>query len=291
MICTEARTTDMILDSEIRINGYDHIRSDSLTRHSGGVVVYKRSDVKSNVVHDDVSGYDNVLVLDVYDTACRGRWFLVYHSPNSPHDVFIDRLELIYDQYAQEGNKTKVCGDFNVNMHSSSTQVTHKARLERFFTLNSLKQHVKKFTRVTQQSRTIIDLFASNDPLIKIEVKSDDMIADHHALFMTKPERKPRYEKRNIVDRSGCTYEAFTDKLRLALSQRDQSENDLHSAAEFMKGAIYDSINSLTSEKSITPSYSKKWFTNELRALRADEKRSHHRAQIINDTDSWHEYR
>lgn len=42
---SETHLTQTIYDSEVEIDGYNLIRSDSNSRHTGGVLIYVRSDV------------------------------------------------------------------------------------------------------------------------------------------------------------------------------------------------------------------------------------------------------
>lgn len=291
LICTEARTTEDILYSEIQINGYDTLRSDSASRHSGGVVVYKKTGVRCKIVSNIVHAYDHIFVLDVEDSPCRGKWLLVYHSPNSSHPEFIDRLEMAYDDCVTPGQRSHVCGDFNINMHDNNLQPANRLRLQRFFHHNSLKQHVKKYTRVAPQSSTIIDLFASNDNQVKIEVSDDHKIADHKTLIMRKPTTRKSYDRIKITDRNACTYDTFTDILDTMLNASDENLTNFDDRAARIHNAIHDCVNSLTCEKTITLAYAKRWYTDELRRLRRSEEDAHRRAQILRTDEAWILYR
>lgn len=291
IICTETRTTADILDSEISIQGYETIRSDSPSRHSGGVVVYKRAGVKVNVVQNFVNGYDNVLVFDVENSPCRGEWIAVYHSPNSPHAAFIDHFVNIVEENYVNGKLCYICGDFNVNMHDNNPIQTNKLRLTRFAHDYSLKQCVKKSTRVTQVSSTIIDLFFTNDNLAKIEVDEDILVADHKAILMRKKSTKKNYERIRIDDRSAYSPEAFSELLISCLSNTVEENFELQQATRSLYESMEASANMLISNKFVIPSYSKRWFTTELSQLRNKEKIAHQRAQLLNDTESWESYR
>lgn len=99
LCCTESRITCDICDSEISVSGYNIVRSNSPSRHSGAVIVYLEKTVqyelKSNIVFD----YNNILVIDIMNEQVRGRWFFLYHSPNSSHCQFLYKFEEVLEEY------------------------------------------------------------------------------------------------------------------------------------------------------------------------------------------------
>lgn len=48
LCCSETRTTEDIHDGELTIQGYDYVRSDSDSRHTGGVIIYIKTDNNNN---------------------------------------------------------------------------------------------------------------------------------------------------------------------------------------------------------------------------------------------------
>lgn len=84
-ICTETRTTTEINDGEINIRGYEMIRSDSPSRHRGGVAIYYRTGVVVEFLENMCFGYNNIVVCLVKKCIFNGLWIVVYHSPNSSH--------------------------------------------------------------------------------------------------------------------------------------------------------------------------------------------------------------
>lgn len=47
---------------------------------------------------------------------------------------------------------------------------------------NGLKQFVKDYTRVTKNSKTIIDYVITNSNKVDVKIKSNNKIADHEAI-------------------------------------------------------------------------------------------------------------
>lgn len=291
LVCTEARVTNEIMESEITMVGYNVIRSNSASRRSGGVIIYIRAGTKYKLILNDVVGYDHIVVYDIESGPCRGRWFSIYHSPNASHSVFLDHFESVYDDNSTAGQLTYVNGDFNINMLDTNQHSTYKQRLLRFQINYSMKLLVHRPTRVTQLSKTLIDLFFTNDRSVKVEVRNDVMIADHNMVVMKKSDMKRNYDKICVTDRSACTFEAVANNIKRKLEIDDFQSLNLDDRTKIIHEAIETGVNDLTKKKSVTISYSKRWYTQELCDLRREESRCHLRAQIVNDSLSWEEYR
>lgn len=129
LICTEARTTDDVIDSEIFINGYHLLRSNSPSRHSGGVVMYIRNDVIFKTLTNIINDYDNFLFVDIINSPFRGIWGGIYHSPSCSDAVFIDNFENILEDFSTVSRPISVTGDFNINVHENNLVRTYEHRL------------------------------------------------------------------------------------------------------------------------------------------------------------------
>ena len=170
LFCTEARVTIEINDAEISVDGYKTMRSDSVSRHSGGVILYYRCDMNVVKLANHVLGYNNILVIDVLSDYCRGVWVGVYHSPGSSDAEFLNEFELIIESLVSISKPLTIAGDFNINVHRSSQSNTYKQRLKRFEHSHSLKQLITDFTRITATSRTTVDLGFTNNHMISAAV-------------------------------------------------------------------------------------------------------------------------
>lgn len=77
MCCTESRVTDDVTDNEINIGSYRAIRSDAKNRHSGGVTLYLQQQVKFRVLYNKMFEHNNIFIIDVMESECRGIWVAV----------------------------------------------------------------------------------------------------------------------------------------------------------------------------------------------------------------------
>lgn len=68
-----------------------------------------------------------------------------------------------------------IAGDFNIDLMKSTT---YPNMLRDIILCTGMKQYVKQFTRITDKSRTMIDLVISNCE-VQVHVLLDDIISDH----------------------------------------------------------------------------------------------------------------
>lgn len=107
MMLSETCVTSEIYQSEIIINGYNVVRCNSHSRHTGGVIIYIRKGVKytetTNLVFDN-----NVWLLGITITAGfdRGFYGVLYHSPNKSDADFLTYFESWCDDNIESN---KVC--------------------------------------------------------------------------------------------------------------------------------------------------------------------------------------
>lgn len=293
LCCTEARVTEDISDSEISVDGYNVIRSNSPSRHSGGVVVYIANTVQYEVKSDIVFEYNNILVVDIMNESVRGRWIFVYHSPNSPHCQFLSRLEQVLEHFGMIAMKLYVTGDFNIDIHENSADNTYKSRLSEVKSRFGLKQFVRSFTRVNGASRSVIDHFYSNDNQVIVEVDDNDEIADHKTVLIYKRNVQRTFRIRKVKDHSRYNSAVFQQSLseRLFVDFAGIESLSLNEKVGILENNVRASVGDLVSEKLINEQYSCEWFDNELKVLREEKNSACMRAGIRQTPECWSEYR
>ena len=153
-----------------------------------------------------------------------------------------------------------------------------------------MKQHVKKSTRVTITSKTLIDHFYSNDKAYSVDVSQSDTIADHKSIIVYKTNSGSQYNFKKIIDRKGCVHENIIQLLsveKLNYIPTNQLNYDLN----YVKDKIETVASNLTSDKYISVSYAKRWYTGDLHELRKEKDRAHMTAQLNNESSDWDYYR
>ncbi|VEN53031.1 unnamed protein product [Callosobruchus maculatus] len=162
VVClSETHVTESICESEIAVTGYQVVRCDSVSRHTGGVTVYVRNDCKYCVqqnVSYEMNYWFLLLKIKVLNNAIN--LGCLYHSPNASHNVFLE----FFENFLENVDLTQiyvVVGDFNIRWDLPEDTSTKKlATISKFA---GFKQFVNFLTRITYESSSIIDLVFSND--------------------------------------------------------------------------------------------------------------------------------
>lgn len=90
---------------------------------------------------------------------------VVYHLPSAAHGKFMNFLEDTVEELIIKG-ECMVIGDFNIDLMTDSF---YAKKLQTEMLSVGMKQYVKEPTRITKDSRTIIDLiFANNNKIVQV---------------------------------------------------------------------------------------------------------------------------
>lgn len=161
ILLSETRLTGDISDAELSINNYKIYRTDSISRHTGGVAAYVRNDITVKNVERFVFEMNWwLLSLTVKINEWTGIIACSYHSPSSNDNDFV--TEFLNWCGGKIDNTPNCCaiGDFNIDWLNDSTA---KRRLAEGTNDIGLTQIINQPTRITNNSATLIDLCFSSD--------------------------------------------------------------------------------------------------------------------------------
>lgn len=175
-IVSETHTTINILNTEININGFKLIRTDSHSSRTGGVAVY----IRNNIHVTNVKSYaENFIWLNTFELLASNNRSInmaaVYMSASENKIEILNYFENWCEQFCESG-EILVCGDFNIDV---ARDTSYSERLIKICNDNGLKQIVRSITRQTNYSATIIDLCITNLNATAI-VSMEDQISDHY---------------------------------------------------------------------------------------------------------------
>ena len=184
----ETKLDSTIKDNEVHLPGYDVIRKDRENngRYGGGVCIYVRSNINFQI-RADLSPSD-IECLTIEISRLRSKPFLVstwYRPPQSSADLFMV-FERVIDKIDAENLEIYLLGDLNCDLLPDSVN-TNSSHLLNIMDIYGLTQLITEPTRVTQYSRTLIDLCLTNSPdKISNSGVVDIGISDHCAIFLTR---------------------------------------------------------------------------------------------------------
>lgn len=292
----ETKLHATIHDNQIHLPGFEVVRNDRKVngRNGGGVCLYIRSNLNYHIRYDlDVTLLE---CLSVEITKPRSKSFLVstwYRPPCSTVDIF-NAFDKLIDKIDAEGIEFHLLGDINCDL--LPTEISHNASiLTSLFNVYGLSQLITEPTRVTSNSRSLIDLYVTNSSQ-KI-VNSGVLhlgISDHSLIYATRKTHYDRGVVRIIQTRS---YKNFNkDGFLRDLSQKPWDDVNLQTNPDDMwsswKKLIMESIDKYAPYKN--KRISKKnspWITSEL--LRKMHERDYlkKKAVVNNDEALWKQYK
>lgn len=168
LMLTETHFTSDIDISEYSIRNYKMLCCLSVSRHTGGVIMYIHESVKYHVVDNSTCGLNWFMAINVVKGLKAGVYGLLNHSPSVNEQDFLLHLEQNWLEKIVDANKMNlIAGDFNINWKNSSDSRNLRSVMECF----NLDQKVKEMTRCTIRSQTIIDLVFCNDDQLTIRRK------------------------------------------------------------------------------------------------------------------------
>ena len=181
IIClNETFCDDSIADNEISLPDYSIERKDR-NRHGGGVAMYIRNNL-TFVRRIDLET-DDVECIWV-EIKCKHRQPVlmssIYRPPSSSVE-FIGKLSDIIDRASSECKEIIVTGDFNFDVSDADNSGTSEPLIS-CFNLFQMTQLVHDPTRVTELTKTTIDLIFSSHPELVSECGVLPVLLSDHCL-------------------------------------------------------------------------------------------------------------
>lgn len=240
LLLSETCLTIDIEDFEVECNGYICVRCDSKSRHTGGVVMYVKSDVKFKILHNSNIG-DTMWILTVKISMkdFSGNLSVLYRSPSTSVKDFISYFSDACENIDYSIHNV-ICGDFNIDMLSESFYKTKMTNLVSDF---GLKLYVTEPTRTTKSSATLIDYVLSNND-IECKVVTEEAVADHSTIVFVKNSDNETgvAEKKSISKIVKYSDSLFREKLRCF--DWSGGNNNVDEDAELIQTRIIDAIGS-----------------------------------------------
>lgn len=158
IFASETHLTEDVDDYEVNIKGYKLNRCDSHSTRTGGVAIYVKNKVKFSIVNcEKFLNFIWTLSIDVIAENVSAVFTVIYHAPQD-NKLFLDHFEQWCEYNINFERKNIICGDFNIDLRKSST---YSDRVIRIIQSLGMKQLVMAPTRITKDSRTLIDYVIS----------------------------------------------------------------------------------------------------------------------------------
>lgn len=279
----ETHVTDDIVNAEIEIDGYDLIRCNSNSRHTGGVIMFVQSSLKWKVIVNKCISKTWMLMISIDDVYMYGRYGVIYKSPKEKINDFLELLTDFCDESCNLETRNIIIGDMNINVGKKSKNV--KKYLSVIDQLN-LMQHVNIPTRVCKKSSTIIDHILSNEEKISWNVNVESP-TDHSLIEISfKGGGKKLMEKPKIVRK--CWRNYSKEKLIEEIKNIEWNDDDITDEWEIFYSKLKNTVSMMVQKKEMAARHCNRWFTPQIRCMKKsvrDAREKFEWSQDVNDRD------
>ena len=216
----------------------------------------------------------------------------IYRPPSSDIPAFNSSLEKTLNNLKSIGAETVIMGDFNVDFSKTTSTTKNLQRITKSF---CLKQLIKGFTRVTQQTRTLIDLFFTSRPELYFAGAIPVGFTDHSPIFGVRRLHRMKRPPPKIIETRN--YKHYDPALfREELEHIPWEIIGLEETAEGSWNAFKDLF--LTAADKHAPivtrrvrGYSVPWLTSDLKKVMQKRDCHHKKALITNKELHWSNYK
>ena len=207
---SETWFTSSVSNSVVEIPGYKVYRLDRLGKAGAGVCAYVKSTLKVKVLKDlteiSESGLHQ-LWIQVQNKKLRSLLVcIVYRPPEIGIACLENELLPKYIEALSRNKDIVLTGDLNCDLLSNNPR--GEALLSFCATVNAT-QLIDKPTRVTENSRSLLDVILVSDPvLVKSSGVLEITISDHFLVYVVINLRSPKQAPTYIVTRTFRNYKA-----------------------------------------------------------------------------------
>ena len=161
----EAKISETVCDSLIIINGYNHEGYDK-NRHGGEVLVY----IKDTITYDRILDSDvepnslETVSIQSKPKCAKQCVIIAWYRPPKHKINDILNIEKLYKNHDKSNTEIIIMGDSNCDDLPDQDKSSIVAKLRAFYKQYQFKQLIRKATRTTNRSSTLLNHFATNKP-------------------------------------------------------------------------------------------------------------------------------
>ncbi len=277
-------------DSLINIEGYTTYRLDRQKSRGGGLVVYVPNTLKATLRED----LDNHQMETIWIELNLNRQTILlcnlYRPPNSGI-AFFDHLDSMIESSLNCRKEVILMGDFNCNVMTSNSL---SSNLLSVTDGHQLTQIISGPTRITNHSKTIIDLCFTSSPNSLSYSGTTPLTSSDHLMIHTRWANcvdTPNNVTRMIRSFKRTDMEELSEDLRQAPWSVMSCFDDINDMWDHWKGQfinILDKHAPLTKVR--TKKYQLKWITKETHSLMRARNYFLNRHRKSNTTADWNQY-
>ena len=214
---TETKLSSKIGDEDIEIEGYKTFRRDRSRNDGGGCLMYYKEnlDVTGIELHAEGKGEAETIWADLKMHSQNIAIAVMYRPPDDRG--FYQEFERQVEIVREKRNHLFIMGDLNSDLVKKKDGDGKK--LKSAMSGYNLKNVIKKATRVTETTETLIDvILVNNEEKIMKSGVMDTGIADHRMIYalvkVTRPKIAPKIKF--VIDWKKFNADKFKQDLKMA---------------------------------------------------------------------------
>ncbi|XP_031556954.1 uncharacterized protein LOC116293638 [Actinia tenebrosa] len=296
LLCiNESRLDPSIPSSMVSIEGYDIHRSDR-NRNGGGVCLYLKKGVNGKNRSDLTDDKVESLCFEIMKPNSKSFAVLAcYRPPNYDTRSFFNIFENVLTKIDSEFKEIYILGDLNCDL--LSTNINQQTRyLNTTAELFQLTQLITEPTRVTEKSKTLIDVILTNSPdrVVRSGVVHIG-ISDHSLVYTIRKIAIPTNNNHcKISFRSAKNFDSDKFLMDLATLPWDcldnkESPDDMWDRWKELFLSVLDSHAPIKTKR--IRNKKSPWMTTDLRKAMYDRDKMKQKATQTNSRDDWSDYK
>ena len=294
---TESKLTNDVKDEDLDIAGYKFIRRDRPCEDGGGgCLLYYMEDMhlteNPRFLPHNIDNLEAIWI-DILFHSQRLALSVMYRPPKDMS--FYDTLDKQLQCIARRRKNIFIMGDLNSDVSMKGNNSDLGRKLLRILNRHGLSNVIKDFTRITDNTRSLIDLsISSNKSKIKKAGTFDTGIADHrlnYCVLHLFRKRSPAKLK-TVVDWKHCDIKNFKDSLALVPWHTCNIFDDIDDNY-WLAESLYKDLSKefLKTRKAKIRDKSLPWMNSDIRKLMNKRYKLLVKAQASNNPDDWNSYR
>ena len=284
-----------VKSENLRIPGFQMpFRRDRDEGHSpyGGIMAYVSNNVACKRRNDLENNDLEIMWLELRSDNKKLFMCIAYRSEANTDFTFWEKLQINIDNIRTRYNpKILICGDLNADFNTR-----HGQYLLDFVNGNDFNYHIKKPTRITSTSATILDQFVSNFPIFTKDVSIMPPLpgCDHCVIAakLTFKFCKPKAYTRLMWNFKIANYALYRERLAQYDWDKCFESGDIDTINDNIVHNIFDAAKHTIPNKVVTVRpHNKPWYTNELRQLKRRMHRTFYKANKSQNPNTWLSFR
>ena len=212
----------------------------------------------------------------------------IYRPPNTNSGEALTKLNSIFEQLRQITRSEFVClGDFNIDLLKPSKD---RKSLYEILSENGLEQLIKKPTRQTTKTNTLLDLIITNSNCVLDSGILYNNISDHYQVYLTRKHTKKQKHPSHFLGRNYSNYNKLTLENNLDLIDWTQfgRENNPNMMWTIYLQNITKHIDTLYPIRNFNINQQKDpWINDEIMHMIIEKDRLLSQAKLLNTEQAW----